>query len=149
MSWSTNWPTKVNPDVSFGFGFSLDASFRSFWSEELPGLAAGCSSMAAPRLSSSVSDAGSGGWLLNMNPKRPSVVGLLTTRSMPRNSAPWGGVGGSSAAAAVGTDSPAGVIPAAVAAVPSEAAAVPFRKRRRLKPRARFSDIFSPDRRSI
>ena len=37
-----------------------------------------------------------------MNPKRPSVVGLLTTRSMPRNSAPWGGVGGSSAAAAVG-----------------------------------------------
>ena len=40
MSWSTNWPTKVNPDVSFGFGFSLDASLRSFWPEELAGLAA-------------------------------------------------------------------------------------------------------------
>ena len=39
----------------------------------------------------------------------------------------------------------AGVTPAAAAAVPSEAAAVPCRKRRRLKPRALFSDIVSPD----
>ena len=30
MSWSTNWPTKVNPDVSFGLGFSLAASLWLF-----------------------------------------------------------------------------------------------------------------------
>src|SRR5829696_7855902 len=107
-------------------------------------MAVGCSSMTAPRLSSSVSEVGSGGWLLNMKPKRPSVVGLWTTKSIPRSSAPWGGVGASSSAAAVGT--PGGVIPAAVAAVPSEAAADTFKKPRRLMPRAWSSDItISPE----
>ena len=76
--------------------------------------------MVSPRLSSSVSEAGCGGWLLNMNPKRPSVVGLSMTRSMPRSSAPWGGVGGSSAAAA-------GAIQAPLTAVPSEACSGPQR----------------------
>ena len=42
-----------------------------------------------------VSEAACGGWFLNMNPKRPSVVGLWVTRSIPRNSAPWGGIAGS------------------------------------------------------
>ena len=51
------------------------------------------SSMVLPRLPSSVSEAGCGGWLLNMNPKRPSVVGLLTTRSIRaarRRGVAWG-----------------------------------------------------------
>ena len=55
-----------------------------------------------------------------MNPKRPSVVGLWVTRSMPRNSAPWGGMGGSSAAAA-------GAIQAALIADPSEGGRCPQR----------------------
>ena len=109
-------------------------------------VASGCSSMVAPRRSSSSFEAGCGGWLLNMNPKRPSVVGLLVTRSIPRSSAPWGGMGAGSAAAAGAIQGPLTADPSeALAAVPSETAAVPFRKRRRLKPRARFSDIFSPD----
>ena len=90
--------------------------------------------------------AGSGGWLLNMKPKRPSVVGLWVTRSMPRNSAPWGGVGGSSAAAAGAIQAALTAVPSEVAptAVPSETAAVPFRKLRRLKSSARFSPIAFP-----
>ena len=104
----------------------------------------GFSSINLPKLPSIVSEAGCGGWFLNMNPKRPSVVGLWVTRSMPRSSAPWGGIGASSSAAAVG--SPARVRPAAVAAVPSEAAAVVFRKRRRSNSRALFSPITNPPR---
>ena len=116
-----------------------------FLAEELVGLAAGCSSMVTPRRSSSVSDAGCGGWLLNMNPKRPSVVGLLVTRSMPRSSAPWGGMGASSAAAAGAIHGPLTAVPSeAVAAVPSETAAVVFRKRRRSNARALFSPITNP-----
>ena len=105
----------------------------------------GCSSMTRPRSLSSTSEAACGGWFLNMNPKRPSVVGLWVARSMPRSSAPWGGMGAGSAAAAGAIQGPLTAVPSeAVAAVPSETAAVPFRKRRRLKPRARFSDIFLP-----
>ena len=92
------------------------------------GVGGGCSSMVAPRrLSSVIRGRPSGGWLLNMNPKRPSVVGLWTTRSMPRNSAPWGGVGGSSAAAA-------GAIHAALTAVPARWRRPLFPARRRLFP---------------
>ncbi len=153
MSWSTNWPTKVNPDVSAGLGFSpreslwsllamtWTPSFMTGWpvSGSVRGLPMiGFSSMVAPRLAEQRHPtAGCGGWLLNMNPKRPSVVGLLTTRSMPRSSAPWGGVGGSSSATALG--SPPGVSPAAVAAVPSPTAAVPLMKPRRLIPRDSFA----------
>ena len=93
-----------------------------------------------------VPEAACGGWFLNMNPKRPSVVGLWVARSMPRSSAPWGGMGAGSAAAAGAIQAALTAVPSeAAAAVPSETAAVPFRKRRRLKPRARFSDIASPD----
>ena len=74
-------------------------------------------------VSQQASEARCGGWFLNMNPKRPSVVGLWVTRSIPRSSAPCGGMGAGSAAAA-------GAIQGALTAVPSEARPLP----RRLSP---------------
>src|SRR5688572_11817738 len=75
-----------------------------------------------------------------MYPKRPSEVGLSSTSSRPRSSAPCGSMDTSAIGSAA-----AGVIPTAVAAVPSEAAAVPCRKRRRLIARASRSPIDYPD----
>ena len=87
----------------------------------------GCSSMVLPRADNRSSEAVCGGWFLNMYPNRPSEVGLSSTSSRPRSSAPCGSIDTSAIGSAA-----AGVIPTAVAAVPSEAAAVPCRKRRRL-----------------
>ena len=147
MSWSTNWPTKVNPDVRRGLGFSLKASLSSFLARGTAGVGDGLFLHGRTQaIEQRILEAGSGGWLLNMKPKRPSVVGLWMTRSMPRNSAPWGGVGGSSAAAAGAIQAALTAVPSEVAptAVPSETAAVPFRKLRRLKSSARFSPIAFP-----
>src|SRR5215212_6547461 len=74
-----------------------------------------------------------------MYPKRPSEVGLSSTRSRPRSSAPCGSIDTSAIGSAA-----AGPIPTTVAAVPSEAAAVPCRKRRRLMPRPSLSSISLP-----
>ena len=86
-----------------------------------------------------VLEAACGGWFLNMYPKRPSEVGLSSTSSRPRSSAPCGSIDTSAIGSAA-----AGPIPTAVAAVPSEAAAVPCRKRRRLIPRVSLAAINYP-----
>ena len=144
MSWSTNWPTKVNPDVRRGLGFSLKASFSSFAAERTGGVGGGLLFHGRTQAVEQRIRGRERRLALEHEPEATLGRGALDDQV---HAAQLGAVGrgGGQLRGRRRWITPAGVIPAAAAAVPSEAAAVPFRKRRRLKPRALFSDIVSPD----
>ena len=145
MSWSTNWPTNVNPEVSFGVGVLVEGVVCVLRGGGTAGVGGrllfhGRTQAVERRIQRGVGR-------LALEHEAEATLGRRALGHQV-HPAQLGAVGwdGRRRSAAAGAIWAAHAVPSeAVAAVPSEATAVPFRKRRRLKPRARFSDIFSPD----